>query len=105
MDNPEKVATQGTQDTKRRKTKQKHKSIYIGHHYPQTNTNNVNKTRALIQTTGGKVEPNIFFYIDPRGVILRGPIHRLHSGQFIMEYQIKTIICSVIIYNLATSCC
>ena len=31
----------------------------VGHHYPQANTNNVNKTRALLQTTGGKDEPNI----------------------------------------------
>jgi len=31
--------------TRRRKTKQKHKSICVGHHYSQTNTNqNVNKT-------------------------------------------------------------
>ena len=35
----------------------------VGHHYMymQTNTNNVNKTRALLQTTGGKDEPNIVF--------------------------------------------
>ena len=39
MDNPEKLATLGTQDTERRqKTKQK------THHYTQTSTNNVNKT-------------------------------------------------------------
>ena len=31
----------------------------VGHHYPQANTNNVNKTRALLQTTGGKDEANI----------------------------------------------
>jgi hypothetical protein len=31
----------------------------VGHHYPEANTNNVNKTRALLQTTGGKDEPNI----------------------------------------------
>jgi hypothetical protein len=31
----------------------------IGHHYQQANTNNVNKTRALLQTPGGKDEPNI----------------------------------------------
>jgi hypothetical protein len=30
--------------TKRRKTKQKHNTISIGHHNMQTNTNNVNKT-------------------------------------------------------------
>ena len=46
MDKPEKLATQGTQDEE--------KQIYVGHHYMymQTNTNNVNKTRALLQTTG-----------------------------------------------------
>jgi hypothetical protein len=45
MDNPEKLATYGTQDTGRRQTKQKH--------YMQANTNNVNETQALLQTTGG----------------------------------------------------
>jgi hypothetical protein len=29
------------------------------HHYTQTNTNNVNKTCILLQTTGGKDEPKI----------------------------------------------
>jgi hypothetical protein len=29
--------------------------------YTQTNINTVNKTRALLQTTGGKDEPNIMF--------------------------------------------
>ena len=29
--------------------------------WAQTNTNNVNKTRVLLQTTGGKDEPNIVF--------------------------------------------
>ena len=42
MDNPEKLAT------RRRKTKQTHNKICVGHHYAQTNTYNVNKT------TGGK---------------------------------------------------
>ena len=37
-----------------RKTKQKHNTTCAGHHYAQTNTNNVNKTCALLQTTGGK---------------------------------------------------
>jgi fructose/tagatose bisphosphate aldolase len=31
----------------------------VGHHYPQANTNNVNKTRALLRTTGDKDEPTI----------------------------------------------
>jgi hypothetical protein len=30
--------------TRRRKTKQKHNTICVGHHYSQTITNNVNKT-------------------------------------------------------------
>jgi len=33
----------------------------VGHHYMQTNTNNVAKTYALLQTTGGKDELNIVF--------------------------------------------
>jgi len=38
----------GTQDTGRRQTKQN------THHYAQANTNDVNKTWTLLQTTGGK---------------------------------------------------
>ena len=49
MDNPEKTGNIGY--TRQRKTKQKHNTIYVGHYYVQTNTNNVNKTGALIQTT------------------------------------------------------
>jgi hypothetical protein len=45
--------------TRRKQTKQKHKTICVAHHYSQTNTNNVNKTLALLQTTEGKDEPNI----------------------------------------------
>jgi hypothetical protein len=37
------------------------KAICVGQHYAQTSTNNVNKTRVLQQTTGGKDEPNIVF--------------------------------------------
>jgi hypothetical protein len=37
MDNPDKPATT------RRKTKQKHNTICVGHHCAQANTNNVNK--------------------------------------------------------------
>ena len=36
-----------------------HNTICVGHHHTQANTNNVNKTLALLQTTGGKDEPNI----------------------------------------------
>ena len=58
---------QGTQDenrvhktktgyTRRKQETQKHNIICVGNHYAQTNTNNVNKTSALLQTTGGKDE-------------------------------------------------
>ena len=40
-------------NTRRRNTKQKHNALCVGHHYAKTNTNNVNKTWTLIQTTGG----------------------------------------------------
>ena len=56
MDNPEKLATLGTQDTRRRK---KPNTICVGHHYAQTNTNSVKKTQALLQTAGCKDKPNI----------------------------------------------
>ena len=55
MDNPEKMATYGTQ------YEQKHNTICVGHQYTQTNTNNVYKTWALIQTTEDNDEPNIVF--------------------------------------------
>ena len=45
---------QGTQD------KEKQNTICVGHHYTQTNTNNVYKT-CVLQTTGGKDEPNFVF--------------------------------------------
>ena len=55
MDNPEKLPTYGTED------EEKHNIICVVHQHTQTNTNNVNKTRALLQKTGGKDKPNIFF--------------------------------------------
>jgi hypothetical protein len=36
---PGNVGTQGED-----KTKQKHNTMFVGHHYSQTNTNNINKT-------------------------------------------------------------
>ena len=44
---------------KTKKEKKPHNTICVGHHYTQTNTNHVNKTGDLLQTTGGKDEPNI----------------------------------------------
>ena len=43
MNNPEKLTTQGTKDTRGRKTKQKHNTICIGHYYTQTNKTKVKK--------------------------------------------------------------
>ena len=65
MDTPEKLATQSTQDEDKKKQK-KHSTICVGHHYMQANTNYVDKTLALIQTTGGKDEPNIVFEISTK---------------------------------------
>jgi len=61
MENPQKLATLGTQDTRRRQTKQKHNKICVGNHYTQAKTNNVNKTWALLHTTGVKSEPNVVY--------------------------------------------
>ena len=54
MDNPEKNWQPRVHKTKY-KTKQKHSTIWVGHHYLQTNINNLNKA------TGGKDESNIVF--------------------------------------------
>ena len=65
MDNLEKLTTYGTQDED--KQNKKHNTICVGHQYSQTNTNNVNKKWALLQTTGGKDEPKLLCW---RSVIL-----------------------------------
>ena len=52
MDNPEKLATQGKQDAVKQN---KNNLIYVGDHYAQTYTNNINKTLALLQTTEGNI--------------------------------------------------
>ena len=70
MDNPEKLATQ------RRKTRQKHNTICVGHHYAQTNTNNVNKTRALLQTTGGKDNARRFYAEIVTDITTRNSEHK-----------------------------
>ena len=53
--------------TRRRQTKQKHNTLCVGNHYMQTNRNNLNKTWALLQTTGGKDEPCIAFMRNGNG--------------------------------------
>ena len=50
MDNPEKLATQGTQEEDK---ENKNTTQYVlDTTIPHTNTNNVNKTWILLQTTG-----------------------------------------------------
>jgi hypothetical protein len=44
MDSPAKLSTQGTQKEESHKTKFQYNTIFIGSHYAQTNTNNINKT-------------------------------------------------------------
>ena len=49
--------------TNTNKTNQIQNTICGGHHYSQQNRNNVNKIWVLIQTTGGKDEPDIVFML------------------------------------------
>jgi len=53
INNGQSRETSNSWHTRPRQIKQKHNTICNGHHYMQTNTNNVNKTWALLQTTGG----------------------------------------------------
>jgi hypothetical protein len=53
MDNPE--CTQGNEKQNKNTTQ------YVLDTTTQANTNNVNKTSTLLQTTAGKYEPNIVF--------------------------------------------
>ena len=46
-----------------------------GHNYAQTNTNNVNTTCALLQTTGGKDEPNIVLCGNRNGEVILQILH------------------------------
>ena len=39
--------------------KTKHNAICVGQYYTPANRNNVDETRALLQTTEGRDEPNI----------------------------------------------
>ena len=53
MDNPEKQATLGTQNTRRRQTKQKTEHNMCLTPLYANNTSSANRTSALLQTTGG----------------------------------------------------
>jgi hypothetical protein len=58
IDNPEKLATLDTQNTRRRQ-KQTQPSMCWTPWCASKNIDKVNKTRAFLQTARGKVEPNI----------------------------------------------
>jgi hypothetical protein len=66
--NGQSIEIGNTYHTRQRiKTKQKQEktnTMCAGHHYPQANTNNVNKTCALLQTTGGKERINHRLYAE-----------------------------------------
>ena len=65
MDNPEKLATLGTEDTRQRQTTHKTTTHYVlNNTMRKENTNDVNKDMSL-RTTGGKNEQNmnVFMYI------------------------------------------
>jgi hypothetical protein len=49
---------------KTKRNKHQRNTIYATHRYAQTHTNNVNKTCAFLQTTGGKEEPNIVLCVN-----------------------------------------
>ena len=70
--------------TWRRKTKQKHNTICVGHHYTQNNTNNVHKRRLLLQTTGSIGEPNIVFILMDKN---DGITTEIHNEFFTLSIQ------------------
>ena len=96
MENTEKLATQ----TKKKKTKtqhnmcctplysNKHNTTCVVHHYTLTNTNNVNKKRVLLQTTGGKDKPNIDFIRKSKRTSKQGtPNVKTHNKAFLDFYH------------------
>jgi len=72
MENPEKLATQGTQDEDRQS---KNTTQYALDITMFKQIHNVNKTQASLQTTGDKDEPNIVFMLKS----LRTSQHRTQN--------------------------
>jgi hypothetical protein len=73
---------------KRRKKTHKHNTICVVHHYTLTNTNNVNKKRVLLQTTGGKDKPNIDFIRKSKRTSKQGtPNVKTHNKAFLDFYH------------------
>ena len=78
MDNPKKLATKGTQDEE--KQTKKHNTKKNGQHYAQTNTNKINKTWALLQTSGGEDKPNIVLYHNNNNNMFTSKAHKYYSS-------------------------
>jgi hypothetical protein len=58
--------------------------MYVGHHYAQTNTFNVNKTCALQQTTGKTGTKHSLCEIDVNGVIFF-----THHEQYYIDIHVQ----------------
>jgi hypothetical protein len=69
---------------RRRKTKQNHKTICVGHHYAQANSNNVNKIWAPLQTIEGKDEQYIVW-------MRTGDSERKYTAQTILHTYVGNI--------------
>jgi hypothetical protein len=63
-----------------------HNAICDGHHYTHINTNNVNRTWAFIQSTGGKDEPNTV-YITNQAHAHNVAMYRKHGLQCWSDVQ------------------
>jgi hypothetical protein len=66
---------------------QKHNSTYVGHHYAQTNTINVNKIYALQQTTGktGTKHSMCEIYAN----VTNGVIFFTHHEQYCIDIHVQ----------------
>jgi hypothetical protein len=81
MDIPEKLAEYGTHD------EDKHSTICVGYHHVQASTNNVNKARALLQTTGDKDKalyfcPSIHGFLEDIALFHSITLILIHSSYF-----------------------
>jgi hypothetical protein len=75
-------------EKKTKKQKNKTNTMCVGHHYLQANTNNVNKTWALLQTIGGKDEPNIVCILKSQ-----------HGTQNVKKHHRRTQVILFVLYD------
>jgi len=73
--------------TIRNKTKQKHNTMYVGHHYAHTHIINVNKTCALQQTTDKTGTKHRLCEIDVN--ITNGVIFITHHEQYYIDIHVQ----------------